>query len=95
MNGNCQKPAPTVQLMADEGMTKNVAYLLLAISFLVMMWFIVKQAKENRNVSVEDHKPKVAGSDKLSGGAKNPQQFAEPDDDALEEMAKLLGENDD
>ena len=57
--------------MADEGMIKNVAYyLLLAISFLVMMWFIVRQAKENRNVSVEDHKPKVAGSDKLSGGAK-------------------------
>lgn len=81
--------------MADEETTKSIAYILLAISFLVMMWFIIKQAKQNRDVSVKEHKPKVAGSDELSGGARNPQQFAEPDDDALEEMADLLGENDD
>ena len=42
-------------------MTKNVAYFLLAVSFLAMMWFIVKQAKQNRNVSVEDHKPRLPG----------------------------------
>ena len=31
----------------------------------------------------------------LIGGAKNPQQFDEPDDDALDEMAELLGEDED
>ena len=29
----------------------------------------------------------------MDGAAKNPEQFDEPDDDALEEMAKLLGED--
>jgi putative methionine-R-sulfoxide reductase with GAF domain len=38
--------------------------------------------------------PKVAGEDTLDGGAKNPSQFDEPDEDALEEMAELLGEDD-
>jgi hypothetical protein len=28
----------------------------------------------------------------LAGSAKNPELFDEPDDDALDEMAKLLGE---
>jgi len=37
--------------------------------------------------------PKVAGEDELEGGARNPQQFDEPDEDALEEMAALLGED--
>jgi hypothetical protein len=39
--------------------------------------------------------PKIAGDDVLEGGARNPQQFDEPDDDALEEMGKLLGEDED
>ena len=38
--------------------------------------------------------PKIAGEDALGGGARNPQQFDEPDDEALEEMANLLGEDD-
>lgn len=38
--------------------------------------------------------PKVAGEDTLDGGAKNPSQFDEPDEDALDEMAELLGEDD-
>ena len=37
--------------------------------------------------------PKVAGDDELEGGAKNPEQFDEPDEDALDEMAELLGED--
>ena len=37
----------------------------------------------------------IAGQDEMDGGARNPQQFDEPDEDALEEMAKLLGEDDD
>jgi hypothetical protein len=44
---------------------------------------------------LEDTAPKIAGEDALEGGARNPQQFDEPDDDALDEMAKLLGEDED
>ena len=37
--------------------------------------------------------PAIAGSDVLEGGAKNPEQFDEPDDEALDMMGELLGEN--
>ena len=43
----------------------------------------------------EDAAPAVAGDDLLEGAAKNPEQFDEPDDEALEEMAKLLGDDED
>ena len=69
--------------------------LFFAISFFVMIYFITKQARENRLTSIDENAPKIAGSDELSGGAKNPQQFDEPDDDALEQMAELLGEDED
>ena len=39
-----------------------------------------------------DSEPAVAGDDMMEGSAKNPEQFDEPDEDALDEMAKLLGE---
>ena len=81
--------------MVDETTTKNIAYAIFIISFFIMIYFITKQARENRLTSIDQHAPKIAGSDQLMGGAKNPQQFEEPDDDALEEMADLLGENDD
>ncbi|HII12054.1 MAG TPA: hypothetical protein HA356_08275 [Candidatus Poseidoniaceae archaeon] len=42
---------------------------------------------------LEGNAPNVAGEDLLEGGAKNPQQFDEPDEDALDEMAELLGED--
>tara|TARA_B100001079_G_C16196257_1_gene419414 strand:- start:109 stop:354 length:246 start_codon:yes stop_codon:yes gene_type:complete len=76
--------------MADEQTTKNVAYIILGISFLVMIWFIVKQAKQNREDSIESGLPNIAGSDERPGNAINPEQFDEPDDDALDEMAELL-----
>ena len=60
-----------------------------------MIYFIINQAKHNRKSSVEENAPKVAGSDQMGGGAKDPTAFEEPDDDALEEMAELLGEIDD
>ncbi len=82
-------------LMVDESTTKNVAYVIFAISFLVMIYFITKQARQNRLISIDQNAPKIAGSDELSGGAKNPQQFDEPDDDALDEMGELLGEDED
>jgi F0F1-type ATP synthase membrane subunit b/b' len=74
--------------------TKNVAYFVMALSLLVMVWFISKRAMKNRMNMLEASGPKIAGDDVLEGGARNPQQFDEPDDDALEEMAKLLGEDD-
>ena len=60
-----------------------------------MVYFIINQAKHNRKSSIEENAPKVAGSDQISGGAKDPTAFEEPGDDALEEMAELLGEMDD
>ena len=81
--------------MVDESTTKSIAYAVFVISFLVMIYYITKQAKENRRAVIYDTAPRIAGSDTLIGGAKNPQQFDEPDDDALEQMAELLGEDDD
>ena len=81
--------------MVDESTTKNIAYFIFIISFFVMVYFIINQAKHNRKSSIEEIAPKVAGSDQISGGAKDPTAFEEPDDDALEEMAELLGEMDD
>ena len=71
-------------------MTKNIAYLVLFISFCVMSWFIVTQVKRNRKSSLSKYEPKIAGDDLIIGTAKNPQQFDEPDEDALDEMAMLL-----
>ena len=81
--------------MASEELTKSIAYLILAVMLLGMAWFITKRARENRQSMLDDLAPKVAGEDLLEGGAKNPSQFDEPDDEALEEMAELLGEDDD
>jgi|TARA_B110000902_G_C14257589_1_gene568548 Tfp pilus assembly protein PilV len=81
--------------MASEELTKIIAYLILAVGFLGMALFIAKRARENRQSMLDDLAPKVAGEDLLEGGAKNPSQFDEPDDEALEEMAELLGEDDD
>lgn len=80
--------------MADEQLTKNIAYILLVVLFIGMAWFVARRAGENRAKMLESSAPKVAGEDTLEGGAKNPEQFDEPDEDALEEMAELLGEDD-
>tara|TARA_B110000444_G_scaffold95059_1_gene89987 strand:- start:24541 stop:24795 length:255 start_codon:yes stop_codon:yes gene_type:complete len=81
--------------MASEELTKNIAYIALVLLFFGMAWFIAKRAGENRQSMLDDAAPKIAGEDMLDGGAKNPSQFDEPDEDALEEMAELLGEDDD
>ena len=73
----------------------NIAYAVAGLSFLGMVWFITQRAKSNRSAMLESNAPKVAGEDELGGAARNPQQFDEPDEDALEEMGKLLGEDDD
>ena len=80
--------------MASEELTKNIAYIVLVLLFVGMAWLIAKRAGENRQSMLEDSAPKVAGEDVLEGGAKDPSQFHEPDDEALDEMAELLGEDD-
>jgi uncharacterized membrane protein len=80
--------------MADQDITKNIAYFVLVLVFVGMSWVIAKRAGENRQSMLDATAPKVAGEDELEGGAKNPSQFDEPDEEALEEMADLLGEDD-
>tara|TARA_Y100001980_G_C14321772_1_gene142241 strand:+ start:181 stop:432 length:252 start_codon:yes stop_codon:yes gene_type:complete len=77
--------------MADES-TRTVTMIVLILAFLGMMIFVAMKAKKNRMDALKNHQPKVAGEDVLEGGARHPQRFDEPDDEALEEMAELLGE---
>ena len=79
----------------SEHLMLNITYGLLLVAFGGMIWFIVRRAKENRQEMIDESAPKVAGEDDIGGEAKNPQQFDEPDDDALDEMGDLLGEDDD
>ena len=70
----------------------EVTYMIFGLSLLAMIWYITNRGRANLAKAKEDAAPAVAGEDLLEGAAKNPEQFDEPDDDALEEMAKLLGE---
>jgi F0F1-type ATP synthase membrane subunit b/b' len=79
----------------DPDTTRTVGLFAGALSLMVMLWFISQRAMKNRMKMLEDNAPKIAGDDTLEGGARNPQQFDEPDDDALDEMAKLLGDEED
>ena len=78
--------------MADN-LTTNVTTFILILMFIGMIVFVAIRAKQNRESMIENHAPKVAGEDELEGGARNPQRFDEPDEEALEEMAELLGED--
>ncbi|MAR22538.1 MAG: hypothetical protein CMA49_01850 [Euryarchaeota archaeon] len=80
--------------MADET-TRNITTIVLVLAFLGMMIFVALRARKNREEMLKNHAPKVAGEDQLEGGARHPQRFDEPDEEALEEMAKLLGEDSD
>ena len=80
--------------MSDEA-TKNVTTAILILAFIGMMIFVAMKARKNRENMLKNHAPKVAGEDTLEGGARHPQRFDEPDEEALEEMAKLLGEDSD
>jgi len=73
--------------------TTTIVYSLLALAFILMARMIIKKGQENRKALMDAAAPKIAGEDELEGGAKNPEQFDEPDDEALDEMAKLLGED--
>ena len=73
----------------------QVTYIILGLTLLGMIWFMTNRGRANLAKARDDFAPAIAGDDMLEGGAKNPEQFEEPDDDALEEMAKLLGEDED
>lgn len=57
----------------------------LTIGLLVYIWKM-----RSRNIENSQDDPAIAGQDVLEGGAINPEQFDEPDDDALDEMQELL-----
>ena len=67
-----------------------IAYVVLGIGVLGLLWFIKQRAVSNRAAMAEANKPAIAGEDKLGGAAKDPGQFEKPDDDALDEMHELL-----
>ena len=39
-------------IMADEQLTKNIAYVILVILFIGMAWFVARRAGENRAQTV-------------------------------------------
>ena len=61
------------------------AMVALTIGLAVYIWKL-----RQRNIANSQDEPLIAGQDVLDGAAKNPEQFEEPDDDALDEMQDLL-----
>ena len=78
--------------MEDYERTQMIVRVILSIILLGLLIFISKKLnKQNQCISTDE--PAIAGSDVLEGGAKNPEQFDELDDEALDMMGELLGEN--
>ena len=71
----------------------ELTYIILGLPLLGMIWYMTNRGRANLARAREDAAPAIAGSDVMDGAAKNPEQFDEPDDEALDEMAKLLGED--
>mgnify|MGYP001270583054 CR=1 FL=1 len=61
------------------------AMVALTIGLAIYIWKL-----RQRNIANSQDEPVIAGQDVLDGAAKNPEQFEEPDDDALDEMQDLL-----
>ena len=68
----------------------ELTYIILGLTLLGMIWYMTNRGRANLARAREDAAPAIAGSDVLDGAAKNPEQFDEPDDEALDEMAKFL-----
>ena len=79
----------------EPALTTAIAQMVAGIMFLAMAWFLARRMNENRRAMLESNAPKIAGEDEMSGGARNPQQFEEPDEAALDMMSELLGEDED
>ena len=71
-----------------------LVYVLLGLTLVGMIWFMTNKGKQNLESARQANAPKIAGEDEISGSAQNPEQFEEPDAEALQEMADLLGEED-
>ena len=56
--------------MANEELTKNIAYIVLILVFVAMARLVAKRAGENRQTMLDAAAPKIAGEDTLEGGAK-------------------------
>ena len=61
------------------------AMIALTVGLMVYIWRL-----RQRNMENNQDDPLIAGQDVLEGAAKNPEQFDNPDEDALEEMQDLL-----
>ena len=70
----------------------ELTYIILGLTLLGMIWYMTNRGRANLAKAREEAAPAIAGEDQMEGAAKNPEQFDEPDEEALEEMAKLLGE---
>lgn len=68
----------------------SIAQVLLFVALGALVYLIMKMIKRNQQSIIADNAPVIAGSDELGGKAKDPDQFNEPDDDALDEMGELL-----
>ena len=71
--------------MADTVEYGYYAMAALTVGLVVYIWRL-----RMRNIAKSQEDVPIAGQDVLDGAAKNPEQFAEPDDDALDEMQDLL-----
>ena len=65
----------------------ELTYIILGLTLLGMIWYMTNRGRANLARAREDAAPAIAGNDVMDGAAKN------PDDEALDEMAKLLGED--
>jgi len=72
------------------GTQELITYALLGLVAIGMFYVIMLIRGRNLAEAEIDNAPKVAGEDELGSQAKEPEQFDEPDDDALDEMEKLL-----
>ena len=79
----------------EPALVTAIAQVVAGIMFLAMAWFLARRMNKNREAMLESNAPKIAGEDEMSGGARNPQQFDEPDEAALDMMSELLGEVED
>ena len=79
----------------EPALTTAIAQMVAGIMFLAMAWFLARRMNKNREAMLESNAPKIAGEDEMSGAARNPQQFEEPDEAALDMMSELLGEDED
>ena len=57
----------------------------LTVGLIIYIWRM-----RQSNIENSQDEPVIAGQDELGGAAKNPEQFDDPDDDALDEMQDLL-----